>query len=116
MSTIPYHDRHFRAVGNSATGEVDDRTVFHYRQEGDVIWATYHGGQVRFGTLVARQRADGTLDMRYHHINLAGDMMTGECRSQPELLADGRLRLHENWQWTCGDRSRGESVVDEFRP
>ena len=116
MSAIQYHDRYFRTVSNSATCEVDDRTVFHYRQEGETVWATYHGGRVRFGTLVARPRADGTLDMRYQHINLAGDIMTGECQSRPELLADGRLRLHESWQWTCGDRSRGESVMEEFRP
>ena len=116
MSTIQYHDRYFRTVSNSATGEVDDRTVFHYRQEGDVVWATYQGGQVRFGTLVARQLADGTLDMRYHHINHANDIMTGECQSRPEILADGRLRLYESWQWTCGDHSKGESVVEELHP
>lgn len=116
MITIQYHNRYFRAVSNSATGEVDDRTVFHYRQDGDIVWATYQGGQVRFGTLVARKHADGTLDMRYQHINLAGDIMTGECQSQPELLADGRLRLHESWQWTCGDRTSGNSVIEEFRP
>jgi len=116
MSIIQYHDRYFRAVTNSPTGEVNVRTVFHYRQEGAVVWASYHGGQVRFGTLVARQLADGTLDMRYHHVNLAGDIMTGECQSRPELLADGRLRLHECWQWTCGDRSKGESIVEELRP
>jgi len=40
--------------------------------------------------------------------------MTGVCRSTPELLPDGRIRLHEKWQWTCGDRASGESIIEEI--
>jgi hypothetical protein len=40
--------------------------------------------------------------------------MTGVCRSTLEVLPDGRYRLHESWQWTCGDCARGESVVEEI--
>ena len=39
--------------------------------------------------------------------------MTGRCASTPEVLADGRLRLHERWQWTCGGEEEGESTVEE---
>ena len=53
--------------------------------------------------------------MRYHHVNAAGELMTGVCRSTPELLPDGRVRLHERWQWTSGDGSSGESVIEEVR-
>jgi hypothetical protein len=41
--------------------------------------------------------------------------MTGLCRSRLEILPDGRYRLHEEWQWTSGDKSRGTSVVEEVR-
>jgi hypothetical protein len=44
-----------------------------------------------------------------------GEFMAGECHSTPEVLPDGRIRLHERWQWTTGDRSRGESVIEEVR-
>jgi len=72
------------------------------------------GGQIQFGTLVATVKDDGALDMRYHHVNRDGELMTGNCRSTPELLPDGRLRLHESWQWTSGDGSRGESIIEEI--
>ena len=39
--------------------------------------------------------------------------MTGICQSTPELLPNGKLRLHEAWQWTAGDRSKGSSVIEE---
>jgi hypothetical protein len=28
-------------------------------------------------------------------------------------LPSGRLQLHQKWQWTNGDLSKGESVVEE---
>ena len=114
-----YHNLIFTSVANSANGEVDATTRFHYRQEGDlasgnaVVWATYAGGGVTFGTLVAKAAPDGSLDMRYSHVNRDGKLMTGLCRSTPERLPDGRIRLHERWQWTSGDGSSGESVVEQ---
>jgi len=39
--------------------------------------------------------------------------MTGVCRTTPEQLPDGRLRLHETWHWTSGDGSAGSSVLEE---
>lgn len=115
ITEINYDGRTFGSVENSATGEVGPETAFRYRQEGDLVWATYWGGAVRFGTLVARADEEGRLDARYAHLNAAGELMTGECRSQPEVLPDGRLRLRERWRWTSGDRSSGESVVEEIR-
>lgn len=113
MRAIDYDNRRFRGVANSETGEVGGDTVFRYRQRDDVVWATYEGGGVRFGTLVATVDGSGALDMRYAHVNGAGELMTGACRSTPEVLPDGRLRLHERWRWTCGDRSEGKSIVEE---
>ncbi len=115
MSTINYHDRYFAPVSNSANGEVSAATVFHYRQRGRIVWATYEGAEILFGTLVATVAYDGALDMRYQHVNLQGELMTGRCRSTPQLLMDGRLRLHESWQWTSGDESEGSSIVEEIK-
>ncbi|APG24357.1 n-acetylglutamate synthase [Syntrophotalea acetylenica] len=113
MRDINYNDRLFRSVENSDTGEVDQSTIFHYHQKEDVVWASYEGGSIRFGTLIAKVQPDGCLDMRYSHINQHGQIMTGNCWSQPEVLADGRLRLVENWQWTCGDYTKGHSTIEE---
>ncbi len=114
MSTINYNNRRFRSASNSANGEVSAATVFEYHQDGALVWAEYRGGSIVFGTLIATVDAQDCLDMRYQHVNAAGELMTGRCHSTPELLPDGRLRLHERWQWTCGDGSTGESVLEEI--
>ena len=114
MTAIHYHGRTFRSVNNTANGEVNEQTLFHYQQQGQIVWATYQGGAIQWGTLIATVDVDGCLDMRYQHINTSGELMTGECRSAPEILPDGRICLHEKWQWTSGNRSAGESTVEEI--
>lgn len=110
---IRYDGRAFEPVSNSSAGDVSSETRFFYRQSGDVVWATYEGGSVRFGTLVAKVDEHDVLDMRYQHVSAAGELKTGTCRSVPELLEDGRLRLHESWRWTSGGEGSGSSVVEE---
>ena len=113
---IDYDDRRFASISNSATGDVGSGTLFHYRHRDDVVWGTYEGGSVAHGTLIARVLKDGALDMRYQHITVDGTIKAGRCLSQPEILVDGRIRLHERWQWTEGGTEAGESIVEEVAP
>lgn len=115
MSTINYHNKYFRAASNSENGEVSTATLFHYRQKSPaIIWATYEGGDILFGTLSGCILPNGDLSFCYQHQNQAGEFMTGKCQSTPKLLADGRIQLHERWQWTSGDQSEGTSVLEEI--
>lgn len=41
---INYNDLIFKAVSNTENGETSTETIFHYKQEGNIIWATYKGG------------------------------------------------------------------------
>lgn len=111
---IDYNNRRFRSVSNSANGEVSGETLFHYHQEGNVAWAEYRGGAIILGNLIARVYEDGSLEFSYQHLNTDGQLMTGKCVSTPEILTDGRIRLHEKWQWTSGDHSSGESIIEEL--
>lgn len=112
---IDYDGKTLRSVENSPNGEVSGDTTFHYHQDGNIVWAEYSGGDIVRGHLIAVADDDGVLDMRYQHVNNNGELMTGVCTSRPELLPDGRIRLHESWAWTSGDRSSGTSVVEEIR-
>ena len=113
---IDYDGRRFRGVTNSETGQVDGATIFEYRQDGHVLWASYSGGEILRGFIVGLVDGDGNLDFRYQHVDRDGVIRTGTCASRPEMLPDGRVRLHERWQWTSGGRERGESIVEEIAP
>jgi len=109
-----YNNKKFRAVSNSDNGEVSIEMVFHYKQTGNIVTCEYQGEQIAKGHLIGIVADDGSIDMRYHQINKRGQLMTGLCLSTPEILADGKIRLHESWQWTSGDNSRGNSVLEEI--
>ncbi|WP_234737155.1 n-acetylglutamate synthase [Tellurirhabdus bombi] len=109
-----YNNKVFRSLSNTDNGEVNEQTRFHYRQEGNTVWAEYNGGDIVHGHLLATVSPNNELDMVYHHVNQAGQLMTGRCHSTPEILPDGRIRLHERWQWTSGDLSSGESTLEEI--
>ena len=113
MMRPTYHNRRFRSFATTGNGEVDAATLFLYQEEADVIWADYSGGEIARGHLLGIVCPDGSLEFRYHHVNRDGELRTGTCVSTPEVLPDGRLRLHEAWQWTSGDGSSGESVIEE---
>lgn len=110
---INYNGRTFKPVANIENGETSPATQFVYLQEGNIVTTHYRGGQILQGHLIALVGEDGSLDMRYHQVNSRGELMIGLCRSVPELLENGKLRLHETWQWTSGDRSSGSSILEE---
>lgn len=114
QTKINYDNKTFASVENSETGEVSSQTTFRYHQQDDLVWAEYAGGAIRFGSLIAKVTDGDCLEMRYQHLNVNGDLMTGKCFSTPEILKDGRIRLHEKWQWTSGDCSEGASIIEEI--
>ncbi|MDR2892462.1 MAG: n-acetylglutamate synthase [Deltaproteobacteria bacterium] len=118
MSTgqsINYEGRIFTALANSESGEVSGQTLFYYHQEAEVLWAEYYGGEVLKGFLVGKVLEGGRLEFFYQHINQNMELRLGQCKTVPELLPDGRLRLHEDWKWMNGGLQSGTSTLEEVR-
>lgn len=112
--SVNYNNRKFKPYSSTANGEVSDEVVFHYFQEGNIVFCDYTGGQIIRGHLMGTVDDQGIIRMNYHQINANGELRTGECVSTPELLSSGKIRLHEQWKWTCGDYSEGQSILEEI--
>jgi len=111
---MDYNNKRFRPIQNTENGETSSETIFLYQQISHILTSTYIGGQIVKGHLIGIVGEDGTIDMRYHQINTKGELMTGKCISKPEILPNGKIRLHETWQWTSGDLSAGYSILEEI--
>ncbi len=109
-----YNNKKFRPISNSENGETTVETIFEYKQDGNILTSEYSGGQIIFGHLIGLVDAKGNIEMRYHQVNTNGELMTGVCFSKPEITANGKIRLHEEWKWTSGDKSSGKSTLEEF--
>ncbi|WP_413513609.1 n-acetylglutamate synthase [Myroides odoratus] len=110
---INYNNKTFRPISNTENGETSKDTIFHYQQEGNILTSEYKGGKIKKGHLIGLVDESGNIDMRYHQINTDGELMTGICKSTPEVLQNGKIRLHEVWTWTSGDQSKGTSILEE---
>jgi hypothetical protein len=108
-----YDGKTFRPIQTSKNSETSDQTVFEYKQNGHILTSKYSGGNIKEGHLIGTVSKDGIIDMRYHQVNIQNELMTGICISTPEILANGKIRLHEKWKWTSGDKSEGESIIEE---
>lgn len=111
---INYNNRVFTSISNSDNGEVSSSTIFKYRQQNNIIWAEYSGGEIEKGYLIGTIDKNSNLNFTYQHINIENQIRTGKCRSTPEVLNDGRLKLLEEWEWTNGDKSKGTSELIEI--
>lgn len=111
---IDYNGKRFVPVANSANGETSGDTVFEYQQIGRRISCLYAGGAIEYGHLLGTVSESGQIQMVYHQLNHKGEIRTGKCLSTPERMPNGKLRLHEKWEWTSGDRSSGNSVLEEI--
>lgn len=111
---VNYHQRKFKVLKNSPNGEVADDLIFEYQQEGNILSCQYAGGEIKQGQLLGKVNPAGALDFVYQQINAKGELRTGRCQSKPELMPNGKIRLHEEWQWTSGDLSKGHSILEEI--
>jgi len=110
---INYDGKTFRSTSNTGNGETSGETVFHYKQVNNILTSEYSGGKIKYGHLIGLVDENGNIDMRYHQVNEKGELMTGTCQSKPEILKNGKIRLYENWEWTSGDNSKGQSIIEE---
>ncbi len=110
---INYNDKKFIPISKTENGETSSETVFHYKQDGNLLTSDYSGGKIKYGHLIGLVDENGNIEMRYHQVNDKGKLMTGICFSRPEKLENGKIRLHENWEWTSGDKSKGQSIIEE---
>ena len=110
---INYDGKKFKPLSNSENGEVSEDMIFTYHQNGNILESSYSGGEIVKGHLIGIVAENGEIDMRYHQINRSGKIMTGTCHSKPEIVENGKIKLHETWQWTSGDLSKGDSTLLE---
>jgi hypothetical protein len=110
---VNYNNKKFKVVQNSNNGETSSKMIFEYRQVGNILTSEYSGGEIIKGHLIGLVSENGTIQMRYHHVNFKGELMTGICSSEAKLMKNGKIRLYETWNWTSGDKSKGNSILEE---
>ena len=111
MSTINYNNKKFKIAGS----DNEDVTIFKYFQSGNLVWGEYTGGSVKKGSLIAKVDDNGILNMHYQHLNSNMEFKLGKCISNPKVLEDGRIEIHEIYESVgVNPVSKGEITLIEI--
>ncbi|MEE9441728.1 MAG: n-acetylglutamate synthase [candidate division Zixibacteria bacterium] len=114
MSEINLNNKYFKGVENYDDGDFNQDTVFHYRQDKTIVWATFQGGGTRFGTVVGYIDEKESIRMVWQYLSVLDKFISGTTVSEVEILLDGRYRLHEKWTISKPEPLRGTSVIEEI--
>lgn len=87
--------------------------VGSYPPSAILLTSDYKGGSIVRGHLIGSEDEKGNIEVRYHQVNTKGAFMTGICYSTLEITVEGKIRLYEKWTWTSGNKSIGQSILEE---
>lgn len=111
--SLDLDNKTFRVVRNDGPGaEVDEDTVFCFRQDGSLVYADYSGGGVRLGRLVGVREAN-QMRHAYAQVNQEGQLSTGQGRDELSRTEDGKIRIVDSWEWESQE-GRGECIFEEI--
>ncbi|HEV2287450.1 MAG TPA: hypothetical protein VGR81_00695 [Candidatus Acidoferrales bacterium] len=94
-------------------GVVGADTRLYFRQKGLRVFARYHGGYVRRGSLVGGI-SGSELAFRYTQVETSGQVHGGSSVCELQQGEDGRVRVLEHFTWRTRNGS-GTNVFDELR-
>jgi hypothetical protein len=106
LTAFDYDGRTFRPDGDTGTQAT-------YHQDADLVWGEFAGGHVRRGSLTGTCDQDGVVTFAYTMVLDSGALITGRCRSTPQVLGDGRIRFTEDWERYLPTHETGVSYLEE---
>jgi len=98
MKSIDFNNKAFKLLRNSSNGQVDNDTIFRYKQEGTLVTADYYGGSIIYGKIIARLESD-TLLMLYNCLTDDSILKAGKATGLVSINSDGKIKLELDWQW-----------------
>lgn len=112
MASIDFNNKIFTLVENSTSGKATSKTIFEYKQEGNLVTADYHGGGIVYGKIVAKLEND-ILQMLYHCLTDEGELKSGKATAQVNLNEKNKISLSLNWEWLDETKQKGTSTYIE---
>ncbi len=108
MEEFNLDNKTFALVDNSSNGKVSLDTVFHYKQDANLVTADYFGGPIKYGKIIAHFK-DGKLHMLYQCLTIDDELKAGKAIADVTKNSEGKIRLSLNWEWLTEKNKTGTS-------
>lgn len=110
---INFNNKKFALIQNSENGEVNAETIFHYKQDENLVTADYFGGTIKYGKIIAELKGN-QLNMLYQCLTTDNQLKAGKALAQIELTEKGKIKLSLNWEWLTDGNEKGKSEYIEI--
>lgn len=110
---INFNNKKFALIQNSENGEVNAETIFHYKQDENLVTADYFGGTIKYGKIIAELKGD-QLNMLYQCLTTDHQLKAGKALAQIDLTEKGKIKLSLNWEWLTDGNEKGKSEYIEI--
>jgi len=113
MKNLNFNNKKFSLVQNSKTGKVSSETIFFLNKRKILVTADYHGGQIRYGKIIALLQNE-KLVLLYQCVTNGGLL---KAVAKVSYTKNQKIRLKMNWEWwewITGEISKGESEYIEI--
>jgi hypothetical protein len=104
--------RRMRVRSTGEGGVVSSQTTLVFEQEGRVVSGRYRGGSIIDGYLIGLGDEE-TLTFCFVQADIHGHLDAGSSRASFEILADGRILMTEQFEWTTRP-GKGINVFEEI--
>lgn len=112
MRNFNFNNKKFALIQNSDNGAVDTETIFEYKQEDKLVTADYHGGNIKYGKIIAQIEGD-QLQMLYQCCTTNNELKAGKALAKITTTAEGKIKLRLDWEWLTNGADKGQSEYIE---
>ena len=113
MPKFNFNNKKFVLIQNSESGQVNQETVFNYKQDGDLVSADYFGGTIRYGKIIAILE-DDELNMLYQCLTTNNELKAGKALAKLSLTVTGKIKMSLQWEWLGDGNEKGTSEYIEI--
>ena len=111
MRRILFDGKAMRATSTAPNGIIDENTIFHFQQIGNLITATYKGGKIKTGFLIGKIK-NNKLEFQYTQMHEDEKLAGGHSVCSIELAKNGGIKLIEHFRWSSGEK--GINIIEEI--
>lgn len=113
MYKLDFNNKKFALVQNSDNGQVNTETVFHYKQDDNLVTADYFGGTIKYGKIIAELK-ENELNMLYQCLTTDNQLKAGKALAQITVTENDKIKLSLNWEWLTNGNEQGKSEYIEI--
>ncbi|MCM3768249.1 hypothetical protein [Neobacillus niacini] len=106
---VNFHNKIFISTTNQDKGGSTSETTFYFKQNKNIVKATYNGRNIVYGELIGMFNDQGVLKAAFNQLNAASQFVGGTC-----ILRPMEKTLRGVWTYAGENTVEKELILEEL--